>query len=124
MIKRAIALTAILSVLLDSVLLSACAFSGGQIGTPPPPRSETDAATLIIYRDRSWVGLFGTIQVAINRQDLLRLGLGQSYSLRLDPGTYSIEYSIGLNDCGGILSLAPRQTLRVRLSPVCAIEPG
>jgi hypothetical protein len=119
MIKRAIALTAILS-----VLLNACAFSGGQIGAPSPPRSETDAATLIIYRDRSWVGLFGTIQVAIDRQDLLRLGLGQSYSLRLDPGTHSIEYSIGLNDCGGILNLAPRQTLRVRLSPLCAIEPG
>ncbi len=111
--------TLILTLLLSSIALGGCALSGGQVGTQPIPARPAEAGTLIIYRDGSLVGLFGTLHVKLNERPLYRLGMNQSYSVRLDPGSYLLGYTIGLNDCGSVINIKSRQTLRIRLAPDC-----
>ena len=103
-------------------LLAGCAFSGGPVGSPPPPTQPSEAGTLTIYRSNSPIGLFGTMHVALDEHDIYRLGMGQSYSMRLDPGHYFLNYSIGLNLCGGMIEIEPRKTLLVRLLPNCVLQ--
>lgn len=107
------------SLLLAPILIAGCAFSGGPVGSLPPPDKASEAGALIIYRDRSPVGLFGTMRVTLDGEPFYRLGMGQSHSVRLDAGEYILGYSIGLNDCGGVVSIRPGQTQRVRLAPNC-----
>ncbi|MBK1720662.1 hypothetical protein [Thiocystis violacea] len=109
--------------LLFAAALTGCAFSGGQVGTLPPPQRPDEAGTLTIYRDGSLIGIFGTMHVSLDQTDLYRLGMNQSYSMRLTPGHYFLNYSIGLNDCGGVVNVQPRQTLRLRLTPDCMMDP-
>lgn len=106
-------------ILLLTTALTGCAFLGGRTGYPPPLRHPSEAGTLLIYRGGSWVGIFGTMHVAINGKPLYDLGINQSYSLRIDPGEYILTYSIGLNDCSGVVIIEPKQTHRVRLAADC-----
>ncbi|MBK1718394.1 hypothetical protein [Thiocystis violacea] len=113
---------ALITSVVAAVVISGCALSGGPVGAPPPLRQPSEAGTLVISRDGSLIGLFGTMRVKLNDRDIYRLGLNQSYSTRLDPGEYFLRYSIGLNDCGGAFGIRPRQTLRLRLSPTCIMS--
>ncbi|NEV60905.1 hypothetical protein [Thiorhodococcus minor] len=108
--------------LLPPILLAGCAFSGGPVGSLPPPAKPSEAGTLIIYRDQSPVGIFGTLRVTLDGKPLYRLGMGQSHRVRLDSGEYLLGYSIGLNDCGGVVNIRSGQTERVRLAPNCMMH--
>ncbi|NEX21687.1 hypothetical protein G3480_15435 [Thiorhodococcus mannitoliphagus] len=110
------------SILLASLFLAGCAYSGGPIGSLPPPKNPSQAGTLIISRNHSPVGIFGTMYVTLNGKPLYRLGMGQSYSVKLDSGEYLMGYSIGLNDCSGVVSIRPGQTRRIRLAPNCLMH--
>ena len=107
---------------LVTLALCGCALSGGQVGSPPALSEPFQAGTLVISRDGSWVGLFGTMRVRIDQRDLYRLGLNQRYSTQLDPGEHLLSYSIGLNDCASIIRIKPRETLHLRLTPICTME--
>lgn len=105
--------------LLLSSALGGCAFSGGEVGTAPVLQQPSEAGTLTLYRDGSLVGLFGTLHITLNDRPLYRLGLNQSYSVQLDPGSYKLGYTIGLNDCGSVVNIKPKQTQQIRLAPNC-----
>ncbi len=98
-----------------------CATSGGQVGNPPEVRRPTEAGTLLLYRDGSLVGFFATMLIKIENKAVYRLGRKESYSISLDPGEYLLDYSIGLNECGRIVSIKSAEILRLRLAPDCMI---
>ena len=110
-----------LAVLTAVLLTAGCASSGHQTGPAPPVHVPSESGNLTLFRDGSLVGLFATMRVRLDQRDLYRLGRNQSFSLRLDPGDYLLEYSIGFNQCSRVIHLKPRQTYRLRLLPNCML---
>jgi hypothetical protein len=110
-----------LATLVAITLTAGCSTYGGRVGPEPEVLHPFEAATLTIYRDGSWVGLFAPIRVELDKVDFYRLKRNQSISLQLDPGNYVMNFSIGLNECSRLVDLKPRQSLRLRLSPDCMV---
>jgi hypothetical protein len=105
--------------LIGAALLSGCA--GGFIGPTPVVRDPLQASNVTFYRTQGLVGIVGPIYVRLDREPLLRLWTGQSFSLRLDPGEYIVDYSIGFNDCRRAILIYPGYSYRFRLVPNCSI---
>lgn len=104
------------------IAVAGCSTYGGRLDSQRAVHHPAQAATLTISRDRSWVGLFGTMNVKLDETDFYRLKRGGRYSVPLDPGDYILEYSIGLNECSRMINLKPRQSLHLRLSADCMID--
>jgi hypothetical protein len=111
------------SALLAAIVLTAgCATTGGRVGSTPPLHRPAEAGTLTLSRDGSLVGLFATMRVKLDQNDIYRLGRSQSVTLNLDPGDYLLEYSIGFNNCGRVVHLRPRQSFHLKLLPNCMMH--
>lgn len=102
------------------LLLAGCA--GGPIGPLPPVSDPSNAADVTFYRTGTMVGFPGRIKLEIDGHDIYRLGLNESFSFRLDPGEYIVDFSIGFNECRGAILVYPRHTYRYRLVPNCFLE--
>lgn len=107
-----------LTLLVAVALIAGCA-SSGPSGPARPIRSPSEAGHLTLLRDGSLIGLWAPMRVRLDQNDLYRLGRNQQVSLRLDPGDYLLEYSIGFNSCSRVIHLKPRQVFRLRLLPNC-----
>jgi hypothetical protein len=99
--------------------LTGCA--GGFIGPTPVVTDPLRASNVTFYRSMGLVGVVGPIEVRLEGQPLMRLWAGQSFSFRLDPGEYIIDYSIGFNDCRGAILIYPGYSYSFRLVPNCSL---
>ncbi len=110
----------LLWVLSAAGVLGGCA-SGGFIGPQPLVTDPLRASNVTFYRTKGLVGIVGPIYVRLDGEPLMRLWAGQSYSFRLDPGEYILDYSIGINECRRSLLIYPGQSYRFRLVPNCTV---
>lgn len=111
----------LLLVLAAAGLVGGCA-PGGFIGPRPVVTDPMGASNVTFYRDGSWVGLFGPVIVRLDGREVLRLWRNQSFSLRLDPDEYVLEFSIGFNECRRALRIAPGRSYRLQLVPNCMVR--
>jgi len=113
--------TALLLLVLSAAGLIAGCASGGFIGPQPLVTNPLQASNVTFYRTKGIVGIVGPIYVRLDGQPLMRLWAGESYSFRLDPGEYILDYSIGFNECRRSLLIYPTQSYRFRLVPNCTV---
>lgn len=92
----------------------------GPVGPTPPVYQPERAATVTVFRDGSWVGLWVPIMLRIDDRKTFLVGRNEAYSFQLDPGEYLFDFSIGFNECRRVAYVPPRASSRFRLAPNCA----
>lgn len=108
------------AILVGALSLAGCA--SGPTGTLPPVTDPSNAADVTFYRSASIVGLFAPIVLEINGRDAAHLWVGKRHSFRLDPGEYTLDYTIGFNECRAAILVYAGHAYRYRLLPNCYME--
>lgn len=108
------------TVLIGILVLGGCA--GGPTGPLPPVTDPSNAANVTFYRSKSIVGFFAPIVLKLDGRDIYHLGVGKRYSFRLDPGEYTLDYTIGFNECRAAILVYGGHAYRYRLLPNCYMQ--
>jgi hypothetical protein len=101
-------------------MLAGCA--GGRLGPMPVLKSPGAASEVTVVRSNSLLGAPATMLVTVDGQRVWGLRLGQSFSLRLDPGLHNLGYDLGFNRCRERIEVESGQRYWIRLTPVCRID--
>jgi hypothetical protein len=102
-----------------------CSSTEGLIHEPPTPTSS-NPASITIYRAKNPEAAIAPMIFTIDDTEIYGLRPGQSFTFRLDPGSYTFGWYLGLNTCRQAVWIQPKVNVRLRMSPDCNIpsQPG
>lgn len=104
------------------LIIAGCSTTEGLIHAPPPVTS-LNPASITIYRATSVEGAIAPLIFTIDGEKIYGLKPGESYSFRLDPGSYTFGWYLALNTCKQAVWIQPGDNVSLTLGPTCDISP-
>jgi hypothetical protein len=104
------------------LMTAGCSTTEGLIQAPPPVTS-LNPASITVCRATSPEGAIAPLIFTINGEKIYGLRPGESYSFRLDPGSYTFGWYLALNTCSQAVWIQPGDNISLTLGPTCDISP-
>ena len=105
------------------VALVAVGCASGPVEPLPPLKSPATAATVVVERRATLIGLPATMYFSIDDKRIYAVQAGQAFIFDIDAGEYIFGYRLAFNQCRQRVILEAGRSYDVELAPVCDIRP-